>query len=126
MIGAVHILLVVEGLDRHVCLAVGQPHQDVRQGQRHVAGILGIAEGLPLGVLHALEDLGQVTGRPQLRKAVQVEHRRRGRGDERRMGGRRHLGDLLQKRQVLGVVAELVIADQRAVGAPPNMPNSSS
>jgi hypothetical protein len=39
---------------------------------------------------------------------------------------RRHLRDLLQQLDVLAALAELVVADQRAEGAPPKTPNSSS
>ena len=111
---AVDVLLEVERLDRHGLAAVGQAHQHVRQAQADVARVLGLAERLPLGVLDRVEDLRDVARLAQLREALEAEHPRVGGGDERRVRGGGHVRHLLEQRDVLRMVAELVVADQQA------------
>ncbi len=117
MIGAVDFLDEVEALDRGALLRViGQPAQEARHGQAHVARVFRIAEAAPLGVFHRVEHLGQVARAAQVGEAVQAQQLGRGRGDERGVRGRGHVRHLLDEVHVLGLARDLEIAQQRAEG----------
>ena len=61
VVGAVHVFDKVEAFNGGAVLrVVRQTAQEARQGQANVARILRLAEGLPLGVFHRVEHLGQV------------------------------------------------------------------
>ncbi len=117
VVGAVHVLDEIEALgaaavdrvERHAA-------QEARQGQAHVARILGLAEGLELGVFDGVEHLGQVARLAQVTVALQSEQFGRSRGDEGRVAGRGHVRHLLEEIHVLGLARHFEVADQCAVG----------
>ena len=118
MVGPVDSLFVLEGFDGLVVLAVGQPHQDVGQAQAHVARVLALPERLPLGVFGAVENLRHITRCVDIGEAVHVEHFRRRRRQQRRVGRGGHLRNLFEQLDVFRVPAKLVVADQRAERSP--------
>ena len=104
-----------ELIDRRRRLAIGQAGERPRHGQRHEAGILAFAVAAPFGVFDGIEDLLQVAGLGQLRVILEAEHLRVRRRDERRERCRGDIGHAAQQLDVLRVIGELVIADQRTV-----------
>jgi hypothetical protein len=85
----------------------------VREAQADVPGVLRLAERLPLRILDRFEYLGEVARLTELPESFEAEHLRVGAGDERRVSRRRHVRHLLEQRDVLRMVAELVVADQQ-------------
>lgn len=59
--GAVHALFVIERLHGHGGAAVRLAHEHARRREGDVARVFRVAEGFPLRVLGAVEDLRQVT-----------------------------------------------------------------
>jgi len=116
LVGHAHVFLEIQAFAGAATAPIGQAQQHVRQHQADVAGVLLAAEFAPAGEIDALEYLGQVARLAQLGVTVQAEQPGRGGGDERGMGGGRHLGDLLQAVEGLGIRPELVGAHQQAVG----------
>ena len=73
MVGAVHLLFVLELIDGLGFLTVRKTRQCPGKGERDVAGIFALAERLPFGVLGAIEDLRQIARRVELGIAFQVK-----------------------------------------------------
>ena len=109
-----HGLLVGERLDRILFRIVGRAQQEARYGQRHVAGILGLAEALPLGELRAFEMILQVLQVRQAGEAFQAEELRTGGRHEWRMGHAGHAGDVLHQLDVGRTGRHVVVGDDGA------------
>ena len=114
MVLAVDILFVIELLDGGGLLAVRKARKNVRHAQADVSGVVALAEHVPLQIGFVVEDLFEVPGTGQIGKALEVQQRRSGGGDERRVRSRRDAGHLLEQRDILRMAAKLVVADQRA------------
>ena len=114
--GAVEFdFFVVEFIDRLGLRAVRQTREHAGHHQRDEPRIFRIAERFPLGVFHGFEDLFQIAGLGKLGDAVETEEFGRGRADERAKSRRRDVRQLAQHVDVLGMVGEFVIADERAI-----------
>ena len=60
VIGTIHFFFKIKRFSRNILLAVGQPHQDMRQRQADVARIFRFAKRAPFDVFGALKNLGHV------------------------------------------------------------------
>src|SRR5262245_2082117 len=99
MILPVYIFFKVKDPHWYRLWTIGQPHQDVRQDEADVAGVLRLPERLPFGVLWVgicIEDLGQVAGHAEICEAVQVKEVGACGRNERCMGSSGHVRDLLE------------------------------
>ena len=90
--------------------------QHARGGERHVAGVLAVAERTPLGVLGALEHRRELVHVVELGEALESEHLRRRAGDERCVRSRGDLRHRVQKLDVLAALAELEVPEQGPIG----------
>src|SRR6266705_5910814 len=89
-----------------------QAHENVRQSQAHVLGIVARAKRLPFREFRAVENLTDVARFAQLREVLQI-HELSGRGGKKRsVGARSNLRNFLEQFDVFGVPAELIIPDQ--------------
>ena len=115
VVGSVHTFFIVKGVYGHRISAVGQAHQNVGNAEPHIPAVITLPETLPFGEFGGIEDPPNVAGLVQLREAFHVHKLGRGRGNEGGMRRSRHRRHLFQKLQVFRMLAELVIANQRAI-----------
>jgi hypothetical protein len=117
VVHAVDVLLEVEGGHGVELLAVDLAGQHPGAGEGDVAGVVGLAEGLPGGVVRAGEDLGEVARVRKLREAVHVERLGADVGDEGGVRRGRDAGHPLQDLDVRRAPAvEVVVPHQHAEG----------
>ena len=115
VIGSVHTFLVVKGVNRNRISTVGEAHQNVGNAEPHITAVIALPESLPFGEFGGIKYPPNVPRLVQLREAFHVHKLGRGGGEEggmRRSRDRRHL---FQKLKVFRMLAELVIANQRAI-----------
>ena len=71
VVGAIDVFHEVEAFGGDAIFGVvGQAAQEARQGHAHITCVFRLAEGLPLGVLHRVEDLGQIARLAQVGEAL--------------------------------------------------------
>ena len=111
-----YLFLVVEALDRLGVRPVGEAQQETGQGETNIARIFGFPERLPLDVLRPFQDRFDVLEVGQGVVVFDAEKIRLDGGNERRMRHGGHCRRVLEQPDVLRSGAELIVADQTAVG----------
>src|SRR6516162_7277354 len=86
------------------------------QGQADIPGVIAFPERLPANIEVIVEDLRQIARLGQFGEALPVKELGTGAGDKRRVGGGGEVRHLLEDFEILGVTAELVIANQHGNG----------
>ncbi len=114
MFRAFHRLHIVKAAHRHGVRAVRQAAQHARQRQTDVAGVIGVAERLPLDVLRAIEVVADILDGRHLLHALFQEERRAGRADKRHVRRRRDLRNRAQQRDILRARVKLIRGNHRA------------
>ncbi|MCY1434868.1 hypothetical protein D9M71_509440 [compost metagenome] len=108
-----HALDVVEAAHRNGVRAVGQAAEHTGHGQADVAGVVAVAEGLPLQVLGAIEVVADILDRRDFLHRLLAEEGRTNGAYERHVRCRSHLGDVAQQRDILRPTAELIVRNGR-------------
>ncbi|CCJ87426.1 hypothetical protein BN133_3803 [Cronobacter dublinensis 582] len=114
MIRAFYRLHIVKAAHRHGVRAIRQAAQHARQRQADVAGVIGIAERLPLDVLRAVEVVADILNGRHLFHALFQEERRAGRADKRHVRRRRDFRNRAQQRDILRACVKLIRGNHRA------------
>ncbi len=95
--------------------AVGLPSKKSRHGQRDISGIIRIAQRTPRGIVSGLENLGQVPWIAQLLPGIHIHQCGSGGTDERRMGGRRNLGNPVKDFNIRRTVVKIIITNETTI-----------
>ena len=115
---AVHVFGEIEAFHRDGLRPIRQAQQHVRQGQRHVTGVFGVAERRPGDEFRRFEAFGQIARRAHLREAIPIEELGAGHRKKWRVCRGGDIRDLFQDRHILRVAPEFIVAHQAAIGIP--------
>src|SRR5208337_2984377 len=114
MLCPVNVLFVAELIDRFGFFAIRKSRQGSWQAQRHITRVFALTKRLPLRILCAVKNLRQVARGVEGGETLQIEKVRSRGTDKWRVGLRGNMGNAFQQRHVLGMLAKLIIADQRS------------
>ena len=99
----IHIFFKIELFKRNRFAPIRQATQRMRQHQGHVARIIRLTKGLPLGVFDGIENLGQIAWLTDVGEALKAEQRRGRSRDQRRVRRASHMREFVKQVKIFGM-----------------------